>query len=73
MIALHLHNNIISFFLYIIIDRLRLLYKSINYLLLTSSLVKKRGNTLCFNTVCLFWLVSPPVFEAMNSKVTTDI
>jgi len=41
MIALHLHNNIISFFLYIIIDRLRLLYKSINYLLLTSSLVKK--------------------------------
>lgn len=35
MIALHLHNNIISLFLCIIIDRLRLLYKSINYLLLT--------------------------------------
>jgi len=35
MIALHLHNNMISFFLYIIIHRLRLLIKSIKYLLLT--------------------------------------
>lgn len=72
MTVLYLTNNKISFFLYIIIQRLRHMYKSINNLPLFSSLVKKRGDSLCLKLACLLWLVSPPIFQVMNSKVTTD-